>query len=152
MTLRRTNACLLGIARLTIAIAVLASPVGCDTRSSSAQVDPNLRTVAGLYADFLRQNSGRAPRDRDEFRSFIGEHGASRLKAAGVSDIDALFSSTRDGQPLVIFYESNQNALAAQGIIGHEAVGIDGFRTVAYRFGTAGLLEESKLAGPVQAK
>jgi hypothetical protein len=108
--------------------------------------------MAGLYADFLRQNSGRAPRDPDEFRSFIGEHGASRLKAAGVSDIDALFSSTRDGQPLVIFYEADRSPLATQGIIGHEAVGIDGFRTVAYRFGTVELLEESKLAGAVQAK
>jgi len=74
------------------------------------------------------------------------------LKAAGVSDIDFLFSSTRDGQPLVIFYESNQYELATQGIIGHEAVGIDGVRTVAYRFGTAGLLEESKVAGAVTAK
>jgi hypothetical protein len=108
--------------------------------------------LAGLYSDFLRQNSGRVPRDRDEFRSFIGEHGGSRLKAAGVSDIDSLFSSTRDGQPLVIFYESNHNELATQGIIGHEAVGIDGFRTVAYRFGTVELLEESKLTGAVPAK
>jgi hypothetical protein len=52
----------------------------------------------------------------------------------------------------VIFYESNQNELATQGIIGHEAVGVGGFRTVAYRFGTVELLEESKLAGATQTK
>lgn len=148
----RAIRCRIGSTCVAFAVAVWGSVAGCSSGTPSAQADPNLRTVAGLYSDFLRQNSGRAPRDRDEFRSFINEHGASRLKAAGVSDIDALFSSSRDGQPLVIFYESNQNELANQGIIGHEAVGIDGFRTVAYRFGTAGLLEESKLARAVPAK
>jgi len=127
-----------------IAVAILAGCSGTATPASEA--DPHLAVLTKIYVDHLNAHQGLPPKDEAAFKQYIGQHGAHRLKDAATSNLNSLFISTRDNQPLVFVYGASANPAKQTSLIGYEQSAVDGKRTVGYRHGTAELVEESQFA------
>ena len=120
---------------------------GCSrTATPASEADPHLAVLTKLYVDHLNAHQGLPPKDEAAFKSYVSQHGAHRLKDAATSDLNALFISTRDNQPLVFVYGASANPAKQTPLIGYERSAVDGKRTVGYRHGTAELVEESQFA------
>lgn len=119
---------------------------GCGrSASSSAGADPNLTMLTKLYVDHMNARQGAVPKDEAAFKTYIREHGAYRLKGRDATEVDSLFTSTRDHQPLDFVYGGNPPKSAQQTmVIGYERTAIEGKRTVGYRHGDAELIDEAK--------
>ena len=83
---------------------------------------------------------------KPRLRTYIRQHGAHRLKGADMNELDALFVSTRDNQPLVFVYGTNPDPRRQSAVIGYEQSAVDGKRTVGYRHGTAELVDDARFA------
>lgn len=98
---------------------------GCSSNSADGEAvlraanSSNVQRLTNLYAAFSRQNRGRGPKDESEFRAFITAMGPERLERMGIKAdaIDALFSSERDSQPLVIRYDRKASDEPAAGLL-----------------------------------
>ena len=121
----------------------LSAACGCGRTPQAPAPHTRLAVVAQAYAHFLAEHQGRLPRDQNQLKEFI-QGSSTLLEKAGASDIEQLFISERDNQPLVLLFNSQRQPLAAAGIIGHEQVGVDGRRLVAYRFGNVEELDEAQ--------
>ena len=68
-------------------------------------------------------------------------------------DIDALFSSERDGKPLVITYGSSSpnREFAPELIVAQEQIGVEGKRLVAFPSGAVRELDQATIGAIVQA-
>jgi hypothetical protein len=119
------------LARRLIVLASLSilAVVGCSGGNAEAtrkQVS-HVRAVAALY---FRAHSalGKNPENEQEFKNAVS-HGKMDLDVLGVSSVDELFISDRDGQPLVIVYGQQPKGVAP-GVIAYEQTGKDGVRLV----------------------
>ena len=70
----------------------------------------NINRLANLYSAFQNGVSGGGsggPKDESEFRKYIQNYPADKLKMMGVdtSNLDGLFKSERDGKPFKIRYK-----------------------------------------------
>jgi hypothetical protein len=120
---------------------------GCGGNAAPAGgADPHLTVLTKIYGDHMNAHQGRAPKDEAAFKDYIRQHGAHRLKGVDMSELDALFDSTRDDQPLVFVYGRNVDPRRQSNVIGHEQSAVDGKRTVGYRDGTSELVDESRFA------
>jgi len=63
---------------------------------------------------------------------------------ADMNELNALFVSTRDNQPLVFIYGINADPRRQSTIIGYEHSAVDGMRTVGYRYGTVELVDHAR--------
>jgi hypothetical protein len=93
---------------------------------------------------------GRNPADEQEFKAAVGQ-GKMDLDVLGVSSVDELFVSDRDGQPLVILYGAQ--AKNSQGVIAYEQTGENGVRLVGTSNGQvieADATQFLKLVPPLQ--
>ena len=127
--------------RFSAAVAILLigvlSLVGCGGGSEGGgddyQTRRQLSLVAEIYGDYLGTHGNAAPKDDAEFRVFLTEYAAKRLKAYNVADVDELLKSPRDGQPFTIVCgkrlappDSPNTPWAA-----YEQTGVDGTRLAA---------------------
>lgn len=73
----------------------------------------NLQKLANLYAMYEATHGWKGPADEKTFKDFIQKSDVGLLKPMGVdpNNVDALFTSDRDGQPFKIRY-------AVQGSMG----------------------------------
>jgi hypothetical protein len=101
--------------------------VGCGSSVGSAP--KGVSHVGAISALYFKAASvlGRNPADEQEFKTAIGQ-GEMDLDVLGVSSVDELFVSDRDGQPLVILYGPRPKN--SQGVIAYEQTGKDGVRLV----------------------
>lgn len=98
-----------------------------------------------IYVDHMNAHQGTPPKDEAAFKTYIRAHGAPRLKGRGVNELDSLFVSTRDNQPLAFVYAiSPTNPLKQSLVIGYERSATNGRRTVGYRHGDSELVDEAK--------
>lgn len=133
------------VARLAFTAVALATLVGCGEANAPASgADPNLAMLTKIYVDHMNAHQGNPPKDEAAFKDYIRQHGAHRLKGADMNELDALFVSTRDNQPLVFIYGINADPRRQSTVIGYEQSAIDGKRTVGYRHGTAELVDEAR--------
>jgi hypothetical protein len=112
--------------------------IGCRTNRSATAERPDvarLTELTKLYANYLRTNRNQAPASEADFKAIVAEAGGSILKRAGVSSVDELFVSPRDGQPFVVLYGKDAARLIRRGVIAHERIGKDGRRLVGYELG-----------------
>jgi hypothetical protein len=82
------------------------SLVGCSSggtgsNSESRAAQGVLRVLGTEYADFVLRHGGRPPKAKEELTAFISAH---KSRITGLEDVEQLFQSPRDKQPLVIFY------------------------------------------------
>ena len=120
---------------------------GCGGRGSSADQmvaannDTNIKRLGNLYGFFHLKNQFRGPKDEAEFKKFIGEQDAARLKLAGItsSNVADLFASERDKQPFKVRYGVNTQLRGPSLAVIFEADGVEGKRQVGF---TGGSVEE----------
>ena len=116
-----------------VAIAALLL-VGCNSavRESRKKETSHIRAITALYVR-AASSLGHNPKNEQEFKSAIS--GANiNLKAFGVDNVDELFTSERDGKPLVILYGPAPKGVAP-GVIAYEQEGENGVRQVGFSIG-----------------
>src|SRR5262249_1714837 len=89
---------------------LLAGVAGCSKNKVAEQVaamntSNNLR-LSNMYAAFQNYKAGKGPKDEAEFKEFIKDFDPEKLKMMGIdpSNLDAVFTSERDGKPFKIRY------------------------------------------------
>jgi hypothetical protein len=117
---------------------------GCSGDNTAEEVGKmntsNILRLGNLYSSFQHGfaggNSG-GPKDEAEFRKYITNYPAERLKMMGVdpANLDPLFKSERDSKPFKIRYKVPGGRGAVAPVI-FEAEGKDGKRQVSFTGGT----------------
>jgi hypothetical protein len=118
----------------------------CGCGKSTVPVDDdgeNLRQLAVAYSQYAGMNRGVGPGDEQALKEFIAG------QSGGEFDVNAMFASTRDGQPYVVLY-GRQARLPRSDVppdlIAYEHTGVDGQRYVAFGGGAMETLDEESLA------
>jgi hypothetical protein len=102
---------------------------GCGGSSGPSHAETGFRQIATQYGQFISKNKGRSPASEQELKQFIKSN-----TAVTVGDVDKLFVSSRDNQPIVIRYKV-ATGMAPGGqapVIAHEQTGVGGKRLVAF--------------------
>ena len=122
---------------LFLAVAVFCvAPVGCggSQRQSASQEQSNLKPLVILYGHCKGQNRGEPPASEAALKQFIQSLSAEELARWGVTDVDSLFTSPRDGKPYVILYgDAAKSGAAGPGypqVVAYEQEGVGGKRLV----------------------
>lgn len=135
---------------ITLISLSVAAAVGCNGHSSAQDVhESNLRLVAVLYSQYSSAHGGKSPQDSNDFRSFVQSLGPGVLERAGISGIDQLFISHRDGRPFAIKYQSKNWNL--ENTIAYEQTGANGVRCVASELGAVSEVPEEQFAQRLNA-
>ena len=112
----------------------VAAFIGCNEHGGGREFqESNLRLVAVLYSQYLAAHGGKAPPNADEFQVYVESLGPGVLQRAGVSGLDDLLVSRRDGQPFAVKYQETHWPL--DGALAYERVGADGTRFIAADLG-----------------
>ena len=128
---------------VTLLLLFVAVAIGCGGRNSTPKLhESNLRMVAVLYSQFVSAHGGERPRDADEFRAFIQSLGPGVLERAGLSGLDELMMSRRDGKPFAINYKSVDWKL--NNVIAYEQQGAGGTRCIASNLGAMSEITEQQ--------
>ena len=128
-------------AALLTGIAFLTGCSGDNTAEDVGKMNTsNILRLANMYSSFQHGfaggNSG-GPKDEAEFRKYITNFPADRLKMMSVdpANLDPLFKSERDGKPFKIKYKVPGGRGAVAPVI-FETEGKEGKRQVAFTGGT----------------
>jgi hypothetical protein len=131
---------------LVAALCVLTIALGCSAgndaaRGIAAANDSNVRRLSNLYQAYRLRNDSQGPKDQAELVTYLRQDMVpSRLERMGVdpNDIEGLFVSDRDGEPLVIRYGVGGGLGAVDAVI-FEKEGRNGTRQIGF---TDGSVEE----------
>jgi hypothetical protein len=116
---------------------------GCGERNSTPKLhESNLRVVAVIYSQFVSAHGGEIPRDADNFRTFVQSLGPGVLERAGLSGVNELLLSRRDGKPFAIHYTSVDWKL--KQVIAYEQEGVGGTRCIASDLGAVSEITEQQ--------
>jgi hypothetical protein len=128
----------------------VATVIGCGEQGNGQELpESNLRLVAVLYSQYLSAHGGEAPADAVDFRAFVESLGPGVLQRAGLSGIDDLLVSPRNGEPFAIKYEDGDWAL--DGAIAYEQEGSDGTRYMATDLGSVSEITEAQFQKRMKA-
>jgi hypothetical protein len=134
----------LHLAGLALASATLVGIAGCGSDDGAAVQDVDsdartlLRLLANEYGEFMTANQGRVPKDEAEFRKFIEPKAKTVGTGLKIETVDALLTSPRDKQPLVIVTGTKREPSDAPGSpwAFRERAGVDGqILAVGVRYG-----------------
>ena len=131
------------ISRTCLAVlAILPLIVGCGPSGpSDGDVDSSqLQQLARWYGNFPTVNRGRMPGDEAQLKAHITQHAGD-----SVASVDDLFVSERDGQPYVMLYGKDAANPGNGGVVGYEALGVEGKRFVGFRSGEVQELDEARI-------
>lgn len=81
--------------------------VGCEAPEVAQEVNrrgSNLQSLGGMYKMYASQNRGIPPANEGEFKRYILAQGLGHFADFGITTIDDLFISPRDGQPYMVVY------------------------------------------------
>lgn len=120
---------------VAIAFAMLVGCGGFDASTAIQDLNAtNAQRLANLYAQHQRENRSAGPKDEAAFKAFIGKINPVLLKRIDVdpNQIDALFTSERDGEALEIRYGVKGNDMSDPKPVVFEKIGVDGIRLVAF--------------------
>jgi hypothetical protein len=124
---------------------------GCQQATGARDADnKELQQLGNQFMEFFRAQ-GKTPADEDEFKQFIAAGMTDvKRKILGITDINKLFVSPRDGKPFVVRYgmkissappTSSAETVLNGDVIAYEAAGSGGYRHV---FSSLGELTELK--------
>lgn len=123
--------------RLSSCCVLLAALAGCGGSGNNDEAiarvnSANIQRLANLYFTYQTKNEWRGPADEAEFKGFIRSYNPQKLTRIGVDpqEIDALFTSERDGQPFKIRYSVKGSAMGSSEPVVFESVGVDGKRQI----------------------
>jgi hypothetical protein len=130
-----------------VALFVLSGCSSQEAKESSDRAASHLNWLLRIRTQAMSR--GQLPKSEEEFKRYIHSLDTAtqdRIKAgAGVSNVDELFISERDGQPYVIFY-GPPPAGVAPNLVAYERTGVDGKRYVADNVGAVGEVDEQGFA------
>jgi hypothetical protein len=128
---------------MILSLLFVAAAIGCNGQGGVQAIpEPNLRLIGVLYSQYLSAHKGEAPRNAEEFRAFVQSLGPGVLERAGVSGMDELLVSVRDGEWLAVKYQDHDWLL--EGAIVYEQIGRDGTRFVVTDMGGVSELSEQE--------
>jgi hypothetical protein len=126
------------------ALLLLCALVGCNGQGSAASSAESVRLqfLTSMHSA-VQARTGRLPANEQEFKQFIEDNGAQMLGEAGVSSVDELFVSERDGQPFVVVYGKYPPTMTSK-IVVYEQNGVDGKRLVGHSTGAVELVDDAR--------
>lgn len=118
-------------------LSVLVLPfLGCSGTSSRSanEVEGSIfKNLVLNYADQVRKNRGRVPKNQQELSQEFKKQFRDYL-AQNNTTVEQLLTSPRDGKPYVFVTQENQRGGKSR-VAGYEAVGVDGLRYVGLMSG-----------------
>jgi len=136
---------------ITLMSLFVAATVGCNEGGSGLELhESNLRLVAVLYSQYSSAHAGEAPRNADDFGTFVQSLGPGVLERAGLSGVDELLVSPRDGKQYAVKYKIGNWPL--DGAIAYEQVGADGTRYIAADLGGVTEISEADFLSSLQQR
>ena len=133
---------------LVVLSCLLAGGCGPGTAPPPAPQEVHLKQLAILYGKYTGRHQGQGPKSEDDFKAFIKKLPPADLAGADPNNIDALFTSPRDGQPYKVLYNVRMASPGPQGapVIAYEQTGEGGRRYVADALGGVQELDEEAFA------
>ena len=128
---------------------ILLAGCGGSQSSGSTGESRHVRLLVGLYKMAARERGRPLTNDQD-FKDYVNSRGPEWFKEVGVSDVDELFTSERDGQPIVVVY-GERPAGMAKDVIAYEQTGVDGKRMVGFDLGNVEEVDETRFRELVPA-
>lgn len=126
------------------AVLLLLVVAGCGGQTLAPSATEGRRVGAIVTThNMMERATGRLPANEQEFKRFIAENGSQSLERAGVTAVDELFVSDRDGQPLVVTYGAYPAGMNAK-IVVYEQNGVEGKRFVGYNSGAVELVDDAR--------
>lgn len=124
--------------------------LGCKQVSEeTVTVQTRLSRLGTFYGMYIGKKAGSTPKTLDDLKAFAAERTTpEELERLGVTDIDALFTSPRDGLPFkMVKYRVPPPPPMGEPvpIVLYEAEGKDGERAVGLLGGGTELLDEATL-------
>jgi hypothetical protein len=124
--------------------------IGCGKQSRGEEFpESNLRLVAVMYSQYVSAHGGEAPADAADFRAYVQSLGPGVLQRAGLSSVDDLFVSRRNGKPFAIKYKRGDWKF--EGAIAYEQESSDGTHYVATDLGGVSEITEAQFQKRVTA-
>lgn len=123
--------------------------VGCGGASPGAADDPAASSVgrlARLIERYRIDHRGQLPRSEQDLRRFAGAIAPADLATLGVTNVEACFTSDRDGQPLGLPFARRDAVGAEAGVICYERQGRDGLRLVGTVGGNVEIADAARFA------
>jgi hypothetical protein len=131
---------LLGLTMLSLA--------GCGAPTEVPQEEPvvHLKALAVFYGRYVASHRGQSPPSEAEFKKYVQSLSKTELEALGVTDVESLFVSPRDGQPYHVQYNIPLPPPGPDGapVVAYEQTGEGGERYVATSLGDVQLMDEAK--------
>jgi hypothetical protein len=126
--------CSISVAALLVAC-LIGNVTGCGTASNAPSGDARaargvLKVLGVEYGRFMAQHDGRSPVDKEQLVAFLETR---KDRITGLKDIEQLFVSPRDNEPLVIYYGKSTPPADDSGFpaVAREATGAAGKCLVA---------------------
>jgi hypothetical protein len=129
---------------LSLFAVCLTGLTGCGGNAGSEvrkQATSHVRLLTSLHTK-ISSELGRYPKDEAEFKAALAKANLSN-EALKVNNLDELFVSERDGQPLVVVYGQ---APAGSDIVVYEQTGANGLRQVGHRIGMIEEVDAARFA------
>ncbi|MGO9110357.1 MAG: hypothetical protein ACLP9L_14130 [Thermoguttaceae bacterium] len=120
---------------------------GCSSQTQSREREQsNLKPLAIFYGQFIGRHSGQSPANEAEFKSYLQTIPVTKLASFGVTNVDSIFTSSRDQKPYVVVYgcQSSTAAEAPDQVIAYEQVGRGGKRFVAFLVGKIDEVDDAR--------
>jgi hypothetical protein len=132
----------IGVAAVTLAAGLSGCSSGKNIANELAAMNgSNIQRLSNLYAAFQNYNSGRGPNDEAEFKKFVSDFDAEKLKMMGV-DKNGVFTSERDRKPFKIRYKAGGGRGAVVAVV-FEQEGSGGLKQVGYTGGKVDDVDDS---------
>lgn len=135
---------------LAALLGALAVAVGCLQQDPASRIaaanDSNIRRLGNLYQAFRLRKDNQGPKDEAELKDFLHqEMPPTKLERMQIdpNNIEALFSSDRDGQPFVIRYGVN-GGLGSTDAVVFEKQGRGGKKQVGFTNGTVETVDDAR--------
>ncbi|MBL9162158.1 MAG: hypothetical protein JNL18_05370 [Planctomycetaceae bacterium] len=129
---------------LNVLILLLATAAGCGGKPSVSgpQNAEEFKSLTTLYYAIAR--NGERPKDAADFKQRIQGPLAPMAEKLKVIDAEGLFTSKRDGKPLVIVYGAPPASAGPQEVVIHEQDGVDGKRLVGFATGNVEEVDQAR--------
>lgn len=131
----------------------LGGALGCGAKSADTgpQNAAEFKSLVTLYYAMAR--NGERPKDEADFKTRIRGNLAPMAEKLAVTDVDGLFTSKRDGKPLVVVYgKPLQSAGGSQDVVAYEQEGVEGKRLVGFSMGTVDEVDQARFEELVPKK
>jgi hypothetical protein len=107
-----------------------------------------MKGLSRVYLDYAVAKSGAGPANEQTLKKHIRSMPGVQLASNGVDpkEIDLLFTSERDQEPLVVLYGTGVTQISATSapLVAHEKTGKNGKRLVAFANGNVEVVDDSQ--------